>query len=233
MRYHEGMKQKAISYLRVSTTRQSASGLGRDSQRAAIEQFCREQQYDLVQEFSETESGRKCDRPVLRKALARAKAAKAVLVIGKLDRLARNVHFISGLLEAGVEFRAVDVPTANRLTIQILACVAEEEARAISARTKAALAAAKARGTLLGASNPRCRSLTQAHRKKGATASGKRTAALAREANAEASAIVSELRASGLSLRAIATELDVREVPSRTGKPWSHVQVLALLRRAA
>jgi DNA invertase Pin-like site-specific DNA recombinase len=227
------MKQKAVSYIRVSTQRQGASGLGLESQRAAIATFCRENGYDLQDEFREVESGRKSDRPFLRKALARAKATKSVLVIGKLDRLARNVHFISGLLEAGVDFRAVDVPTANKLTIQILACVAEEEARAISARTKAALAAAKARGTLLGASNPACRSLTQAHREKGATASGKRTAAVAREANSEATSIAHDLHRQGIPLRAIAAELDARGISTRTGAEWSHVQVLRLLRRAA
>jgi DNA invertase Pin-like site-specific DNA recombinase len=204
-----------------------------ESQRAAIEQFCRENQYDLLQEFREVESGRKSDRPVLNEALQRAKVAKAVLVIGKLDRLARNVHFISGLMESGVEFRACDVPTANRLTLHILSAVAEEEARAIGARTKAALAAAKARGTLLGAANPRCRSLTQGRRQRGAAASGRRTAAVAREANAEATAIALDLHRQGRPLRAIAAELDARGVVTRSGQSWSHVQVLRLLRRVA
>lgn len=170
---------------------------------------------------------------MLRKALARAKALKAVLVIGKLDRLARNVACIANLMEAGVEFRACDVPTANRLTLHILSAVAEEEARAISARTKAALAAAKARGTLLGAANPRCRSLTQAQRKKGAVASRKRAAENASEANAEAAIVVRELHRSGMSLRAIALELDIRGITSRSGKRWGHVQVMRLLQRAA
>lgn len=231
--YHCGMKQRAVSYIRVSTQRQGASGLGLDGQRTAIEQFCHENQYELTDEFREIESGRKSDRPVLLKALARTKALKAILVIGKLDRLARNVAFIANLMEAGVEFRACDVPTANRLTLHILSAVAEEEARAISARTKAALAAAKARGRLLGAANPRCRSLTQAQRKKGAVASGKRAAALAREANAEASMVARGLSREGTSLRAIAAELDDRGITSRTGKPWTHVQVRRLLQRAA
>lgn len=231
--YHEGMKSKVVSYVRVSTQRQGASGLGLEAQRAAVEAFCRENGCELLQEFREVESGRKSDRPILRKALARAKATQSVLVIGKLDRLARNVHFISGLMEAGVEFRACDVPTANRLTLHILSAVAEEEARAISARTKAALAAYKARGGRLGASNPACRSLTQASREKGAVESGKRSASLACEANAEAAAIARDLRSRGLALRVIAKELDARGVASRTGTSWSHVQVLRLLRRAA
>jgi DNA invertase Pin-like site-specific DNA recombinase len=167
---------KVVAYYRVSTQRQGQSGLGLDGQRSAVEQFCRENRYDLLDEFTEVESGRKSDRPVLRKALARAKATKSVLVIAKLDRLARNVHFVSGLMEAGVEFTACDMPSANRLTLHIISAVGEAEAKAISDRTRTALQAAKARGTLLGASNPRCRSLTQENRQKGAATSGGRTA---------------------------------------------------------
>jgi DNA invertase Pin-like site-specific DNA recombinase len=219
----------AIAYYRVSTQRQGQSGLGLDGQRLAVEQFCREQRYDLIEQLTEVESGRKSERPVLRRALARAKATKSVLVIGKLDRLARNVHFISGLMQAGVEFRACDVPTANRLTLHILAAVAEAEADAISARTIAALQATRARGTLLGASNPACRKLTPQAQRKGA----ERTSTIARQANAEATSIVTELRASGMSLPAIAAELDARGVATRTGKNWNPMGVLRLLRRAA
>lgn len=231
--YHCCMTCKAVSYIHVSTQRQGASGLGLDAQRAAIEQFCLDNRYELTGEFCDVESGRKNDRPVLRKALARARALRAVLVIGKLDRLARNVAFIANLMEAGVEFRACDVPTANRLTLHILSAVAEEEARAIGARTKIALAAAKARGTLLGSSNPRCRSLTQADRQKGAVTSGKRTSALARHANAEACEIAHDLRAGGLPLRSIASDLNDRGIATRNGRRWSRVQVLRLLRRSA
>lgn len=220
---------KVVAYYRVSTQRQGQSGLGLDGQRAAVEQFCRENRYDLQDEFTEVESGRKSDRPVLRKALQRAKATKSVLVIAKLDRLARNVHFVSGLMEAGCDFRACDIPTANRLTLHIVAAVSEEEARAISARTKAALAAAKARGTLLGASNPACRKLTAQAARKGS----ERTATIAREANAEATVIATELRSGGLSLPAIAAELDARGVLTRTGKCWNPTGVLRLLRRPA
>lgn len=156
-----------------------------------------------------------------------------MLLIAKLDRLARNVHFISGLMESGVEFRACDNPTANRLTIHILAAVAEDEARRISERTKAALAAYKARGGRLGASNPACRRLTQEHSTKGAATSGARTRALATEANAEATAFAQELRLAGHTLREIAAELEARGVATRGGAPWSHVQVMRLLRRAA
>jgi DNA invertase Pin-like site-specific DNA recombinase len=239
--YHSGMTGKSstntatkvVAYYRVSTQRQGASGLGLDGQRSAVEQFCREQRYDLIEQYTEIESGKRNDRPVLRKALARAKAAKAVLLIARLDRLARNCAFVANLMESGVEFRACDMPTATGLTIQILSAVGEAEAKAISDRTRAALQAAKARGTLLGASNPRCRSLTQAHRQKGATTSGTRSAQLAREFNAEATAIAKELHRHGMALRAIAAELDGRGLSTRTGQPWSHVQVRRLLQRAA
>jgi DNA invertase Pin-like site-specific DNA recombinase len=227
------MKPKVVSYIRVSTQRQGSSGLGLEGQRAAVEAFCRENGYDLLAEYREVESGRKADRPILRQALAKAKATKSTLLIAKLDRLARNVAFVANLMEAGADFRACDVPTANRLTLHILSAVAEAEAEAISVRTKAALAAYKARGGHLGASNPRCRSLTQEHRQKGATVSGKRATRLAFEANAEAAAIAHDLHREGLALRAIAAELDARGVPTRTGGSWSHVQVLRLLRRAA
>ncbi|MGA7247867.1 MAG: recombinase family protein, partial [Candidatus Cybelea sp.] len=138
--------KKAVSYLRVSTQRQGASGLGVEAQRSAVEAFCRSHGYRIVEEFVEIESGRKSDRPVLRDALARAKSSHSTLVIAKLDRLARNVAFIANLMESGVEFRACDMPEANGLLLHVMAAVAEQEARAISERTRNALAAAKARG---------------------------------------------------------------------------------------
>src|SRR5579862_4128901 len=102
------MRKNAIAYVRVSTRRQGASGLGIDAQRAAVATFCRDRRYRVIEEFVEIESGRHGDRPGLRDALARAKSSRAVLVIAKLDRLARNVEFIAHLMNAGVEFVAVD-----------------------------------------------------------------------------------------------------------------------------
>ncbi len=218
-----------VSYIRVSTQRQGASGLGLEGQRAAVEAFCRENGCALVAEFQEVESGCKSDRPILRQALARAKAIRATLLIAKLDRLARNVHLISGLMEAGCEFRACDMPQANRLTLHIMAAVGEAEARAISDRTKAALAAYKVRGGRLGAANPACRRLTREQALKGS----KRTALLAREANIEASSTARGLQLEGQSLRAIAAELDARNICTRSGKPWNHVQVGRLLMRSS
>lgn len=229
MLYHSSMSKRVVSYVRVSTQRQGQSNLGIEAQRAAVEEFCRQNGCELIAEYREVESGRKSDRPVLREALAEAKATKAVLLIAKLDRLARNVHFISGLMESGVEFRACDMPHANKLTLHILSAVAEAEADAISTRTKDALAAAKRRGKRLGAANPKCRNLTDEAVQKGAIASGKRTSALAREENAKAATVIRELQAQDMSLRAIAAELNRRGVKTRAKGQWSHVQVARIL----
>src|SRR4051794_29578177 len=145
---------KHIGYYRVSTGQQGQSGLGLEAQKKAVTDYLNGSNWELTAEFTEIESGKHEDRPELRKALAACKKHKAILVIAKLDRLARNVHFISGLMHAGTEFVAVDFPQANRLTIHILAAVAEHEREMISQRTKAALAAAKARGKRLGAPDP-------------------------------------------------------------------------------
>jgi DNA invertase Pin-like site-specific DNA recombinase len=148
MTRHDG---KYVSYLRVSTKRQGESGLGVEAQRAAVETWLNGGNWQLVAEHVEVESGKRDDnRPALARAFEACRAFNAKLVIARLDRLSRDAHFLLGLQKAGVEFVAVDNPHANRLTIGVLALVAEQEREAISARTKAALAAAKARGTRLG-----------------------------------------------------------------------------------
>src|SRR5437870_2412558 len=144
---------KFIAYYRVSTDRQGRSGLGLDAQRKAVEDYLNGGRWTLVDHFTEVESGKRSDRPELDKALAACKRHKAKLVIAKLDRLSRNLAFIATLMDSGVEFIAVDNPHANKLTIHILAAVAQHEREMISARTSAALKAAKARGKRLG--NPR------------------------------------------------------------------------------
>src|SRR5215207_3217039 len=141
---------KFVSYVRVSTARQGRSGLGLEAQQEAVRSYLNGGNWQLVAEVVEVESGRRNDRPKLAEALRLCRLHSATLIIAKLDRLARNVAFISNLMESGVEFTAVDFPQANRLTVHILAAVAEHEAAMISQRTKAALAAAKARGTRLG-----------------------------------------------------------------------------------
>lgn len=140
-----------ISYLRVSTQRQGRSGLGVDAQRAAVEQFLSQSGGTLLQEYVEVEGGSGKARPVLVQSIAQSKKTGATLLIAKLDRLARNVAFVSSLMEGGVDFVAADAPYANRLMIHILSAFAEHERTLISERTKAALAAAKARGVVLGA----------------------------------------------------------------------------------
>lgn len=138
------MQQNCITYYRVSTQRQSDSGLGLDAQRYATENYLKTIGGVIQEEFIEVESGKRSNRPQLLSALRACKETGATLLIAKLDRLARNVHFISGLLESGVRFVAVDMPTADRFTLHIYAAMAEEEGRRISERTRAALAAAKA-----------------------------------------------------------------------------------------
>src|ERR1700730_18046711 len=142
---------KFVAYFRVSTDRQGKSGLGLDAQREAVMSYLNGGSWTLVSEFTEVESGKRSDnRPQLAAAIAACKKQKARLVIAKLDRLSRNLAFIAALMESGVEFVAVDNPHMNKLTIHILAAVAEHEREMISERTKAALAAAKARGKVLG-----------------------------------------------------------------------------------
>src|SRR4249920_820972 len=144
---------KFVAYFRVSTDRQGKSGLGLEAQRDSVLNYLDGGRWTLIAEFTEIESGKRNDRPELEKALAACKKQKAKLVIAKLDRLSRNLAFIAALMDSGVEFIAVDNPHANKLTVHILAAVAQHEREIISARTSAALQAAKARGKRLG--NPK------------------------------------------------------------------------------
>ena len=157
---------KLVPYYRVSTAKQARSGLGLEGQDATVQRFAEAHGATILKSYVEVETGKRSDRPELAKAVAHARRSKATLVIAKLDRLARNVHFLSGLMEAGVKFLACDQPSANELTIHILAAVAQDEAKRISERTKAALEAYKARGGKLGASRPECRNLTSEDTKK-------------------------------------------------------------------
>src|SRR6266404_4008447 len=138
---------KFVSYLRVSTQKQGESGLGIEAQRTAVAEYLNGGRWKLLAEYVEVESGKHNERPQLAAATTLAKATGATLIVAKLDRLARNVHFISCLMESGVDFVAADMPMTNKLTVHVLAAVAEHEREMISQRTKAALAAAKARGT--------------------------------------------------------------------------------------
>jgi DNA invertase Pin-like site-specific DNA recombinase len=215
-----------VAYYRVSTARQGKSGLGLEAQQQAVREHLNGGKWELVAEFTEIESGKRSDRPKLGEALRACRLRGAKLVIAKLDRLARNVAFISNLMESGVEFEAVDFPQANRLTIHIMAAMAEHEAKMISERTKAALAAAKRRGVKLG--GDRGARLTAKARAAG-------TAAVQAKAQARAADLagtVKEVQAAGCeSLRAIAEELDARGIPAARGGKWSAVQVSRLLAR--
>src|ERR1700734_4365543 len=142
------MDGKFVAYYRVSTAKQGASGLGLEAQQESVRSYLNGGRWKMVDEVTEIESGKRNDRPALAQALSLCRLHKATLIIAKLDRLARNLNFISNLMESAVEFTAVDFPQANRLSIHILAAVAEHEAAMISARTKSALQAARARGVV-------------------------------------------------------------------------------------
>lgn len=227
------MAKPIIGYARVSTAEQGASGLGLEAQQAAIDAYAAQGGSVVIRLYVEVESGRKSDRPQLAAALAHAKRSKATLVVAKLDRLSRNVAFLSALMESGVEFVAVDQPHANRLTIHILAAVAEDEARRTSERTKAALAAYKARGGKLGASHPRSRNLTQEARKRGAKAAGESLRKIADAAYSDLAPLFREFQSRGLSQHAIAAELNRQGHTTRRGKEWNQVQVGRVLQRLA
>jgi DNA invertase Pin-like site-specific DNA recombinase len=208
-----------IAYYRVSTDRQGESGLGLEAQRLAVARFIGSA--PLLAEYQEIESGKShANRPKLTAALEECRRRRATLVIAKLDRLARDVHFISGLMKGGVDFVAVDMPQANRLTVHILAAVAEHEREAISQRTKAALEAAKARGTRLG--NPRWRESLPAAR-------------AARNFDSLPPELVDQItahRAQGWTLRRIASHLDATGVPTPKGRRWHPETVRTTLSRA-
>jgi DNA invertase Pin-like site-specific DNA recombinase len=218
---------KFIAYYRVSTQRQGRSGLGLDAQRKAVRDHLNGGDWRIVAEFTEIESGKRSDRPKLAEALKACRVLGATLIIAKLDRLARNVHFVSGLMESGVDFTAVDFPQANRLTVHILAAVAEHEAKMISERTKAALAAAKARGVRLG--GDRGARLTAEARQAGCKAVTARANARA----ADLAPIIRELEAIGArSLRAIAAGLNERGVRTPRGiGEWKAGTVSQLMAR--
>lgn len=222
--------KKFIAYFRVSTARQGESGLGLEAQASSVRDYVRNQG-TLVAEYTECESGKRTDRPELSKALAHARRIGATLVIAKLDRLARNVHFLSTLMETGIDFLAVDNPNANRLTIQILAAVAEDELARISTRTKAALQAYKARGGKLGAQDPRCRRLSPDDARKGQQRGSRKTAENASKAYRDLEPVMAELRKNGKTFRQIADELNSSGHTTRNHRPWSATQVLRVLRR--
>jgi DNA invertase Pin-like site-specific DNA recombinase len=211
---------EAVTYLRVSTDKQGKSGLGLEAQRKAVLDYVASAGLTLVEEFVEIETGKGANalekRPKLMAALAMAKKRKARLVFAKLDRISRNVHFISGLMEKRIDFVVADMPNASELQLNIYASVAQEEVRAISKRTKEALQAAKDRGQVLG----------------------KHGAVLAVQRKAEAMERVEPLRPTllemkerGLSMRKMIAELNDKGIASPAGGQWHLANLDRALRR--
>jgi DNA invertase Pin-like site-specific DNA recombinase len=218
-----------VAYYRVSTAKQGASGLGLEAQRGAVARYLGDA--TILAEFTEVESGRRGDRPELERALAQARVHNVPLVVAKVDRLTRSVSFLSRLLEAGVEIRFADLPAiegpTGRFILQQMASVAELEAGLISQRTRAALAAAKARGKKLGGS--RGGALSAAAREAGRLAQRERAARRASDLRRT----LSDLKLQGFnSSAALARALSDRGVPTARGrKHWSPTQVNRLLAR--
>lgn len=214
-----------VSYLRVSTVRQGQSGLGLEAQRSSVSGYLHGINGQLISEFVEIESGKNNDRPQLHRALSACRIHGATLIVARLDRLARNAHFLLGLKEGGVEFICVDMPSANTLTIGIMAMVAQEEARMISSRTKAALQAAKARGVKLGSPN----SLTSQAQSRGTQRSAEVRQSHAARWRADILPIVQTVHGEHLTYRTTARILNTQRVPARRGGQWTAAQVRRLV----
>jgi DNA invertase Pin-like site-specific DNA recombinase len=217
-----------VAYIRVSTTSQGRSGLGIESQREALTRFAKEVGFDIVAEFVEIETGKGSDaldrRPQLAAALAKARAMRCPVVVAKLDRLSRDVHFISGLMAHRVPFVVSELgPDVDPFVLHLYAALAEKERALIAGRTKAALAAAKAKGVKLG--NPHIEA-----------ARGGAVAAIKAEADRAAGnilPIIAEIRKSGATtLRAIAEALNARGVPTPRGGRWHATSVRNALARS-
>ena len=216
--------RKYVTYLRVSTAKQGQSGLGLEAQQAAVDAYLNGGAGEVVGRFVEVETGKGANaldkRPELRAALALCKKTFATLLIAKLDRLARNVHFISGLIETGVDFIAADMPQANKVMIQMHSVMSEWERDEISRRTTAALAAAKARGVNLGVAGPaNLRPNIEARQK------------AADQFAAKLSATLGGFIAQGMTQIAMVEELNAIGIRTPTGKTWSRTQLQRTLAR--
>lgn len=217
------MEHRFVAYYRVSTQEQGRSGLGLEAQREAVARYLNGGTWELIGEYTDVESGKRDDRPELLRAITHARRARATLVIAKLDRLSRKVSFVSSLMDAGVKFVAADNPSANELTIHILAAVAQAERKAIGERTKAALAAAKARGTKLG--NPK---INLARPSALAAISSR-----AREFAETTLPTIRHLQGCGCkTLQSVADALNARAVPTARGGSWTATAVRRVVGRA-
>lgn len=212
--------KKAISYYRVSTDRQGESKLGLEAQEKAVRDFAGSYRYEVIDNYIEVESGKRNERPLLHKALKACNEQKAVLLIAKLDRLSRSVAFITTLMEAGVEFKAIDYPDADKVFIQLLAVFAEFERDQNSKRTTAALRAAKRRGVELG--------------KNGKYVLSKRNKANAIAFAQKMEPIIESIRRKKTTtMRGIANELNRMNIPTyrNRGQQWHPSGVHQLIRR--
>ncbi|HEX7820507.1 MAG TPA: recombinase family protein [Sphingobium sp.] len=233
---------RVVAYYRVSTDEQGRSGLGLEAQRHSVESLCASRGWTIVKDFTEVESGKRNDRPKLVAALHHAEVTNSVLVVGKLDRLSRNVAFLATLQDSKTRFLAADMPDANNLTVHIMAAVAQAEREAISRRTKEALDAAKARGTWTKPDGTPYKSGQRLGNPNGAAAilrAGKGNAAGIAAAVADADAhaaklapIIARLRKEGhASLAALSAQLNDGGFATPRGGKWYPASVRNLLAR--
>ncbi len=226
-----------VVYLRVSTARQGQSGLGLEAQREAVQRFVAARRGKITAEFTEIETGKRDKRPQLQSALARCKRTGATLIIAKLDRLTRNARFLLSIIESNVPVAFCDLPhipagANGKFLLTQFAAVAELEAGMISERTKAALAAAKARGTKLGGRRVGSADIRQYQASGVAVASQMARERATRFAEEHRDAI-EEMQAEGLSLTAMAAKLNADGVPTRRGGKWTSTAVRRMIARLA
>lgn len=231
-----------VTYFRVSTQRQGASGLGLEAQKSAVESFLNGGHWEVIGSFTEVETGKGSNaldkRPQLRSAIDQCKKTGARLLIAKLDRLARNVHFISGLKESGVKFVAADMPDATDLLVNIMAAVAQQEAEVISRRTKDALAAAKARGIVSNGPNKgqplvlgRAGAANLAKAEAQVLKARQRASKAANDFAGGLARMIAGMRAAGLSQRTMVKALNWQEIRTARGSDWTLVQLQRVLTR--
>lgn len=221
--------QKFVAYLRVSTAKQGRSGLGLEAQREAVRHFVASHCGKIIApEFVEVETGKRNDRPYLESALKRCRLTGATLVVAKLDRLSRNAAFLMTLRDSGVSFVAADLPEANTMTVGVMAVVAQHEREAISQRTKAALAAAKARGKKLGGFRAGAAQIARYHRD-GVEAIRQRALKAAEERREPVEALLKE----GCSLTTIASRLNADSVRTSRGGKWTATAVKRTIAKLA
>ena len=231
------MAEKFVSLVRVSTSRQGDSGLGLLAQKEQVEQHIRAMGGELVQEFVEVESGRKIQRPMLEEAIALAKAYNATLIIAKWDRISRDAHYLLGLKKSGVKLVAADNPNATELTIGIFAVIAQDEAKRISDRVTRALAAAKARGQVLGAydKNDKSKFIGRTGTKEDCVKAVTANKQYAKAKAENYKPLLDRLNPDGqMSMNSMAQALNAEEIPTPSGRgKWQNVTVKRVYNRLA